>query len=276
MIRRAFLDLAHGQLHYRTLGAPDAPPLLMLHSGPGASQSLQPLMRPMSHGRRVFACDIPGFGDSAPLPIEAPAIADFAAALIPALDALGLAQVDLYGTHTGANICVEMALLAPARVRRVVLDGIALYSPQQRQELLATYARRITPDQGGTHLLKVWHFVRDQQLFFPWFRRQDARHLRGLGLPDAAVVHDLVVEVLRGMTTYHRGYNASFAYVKEERLPLLRVPTMVASSPSDLFFPELDRIVALIPGATRMVTPEYGVQGAVEKAAAMFLGYLAA
>lgn len=272
-IRRDFIDVGEIQVHYRACGDPAQPTLVMLHSGPGASSSLVPLIRRMARARRVLALDIPGFGDSTALGLPQPEIIDLADAIAAALDALAVGRFDAYGTHTGANIAAELAIRWPERVAHVIFDGIALYSPDMRADLLANYARQMKPDLDGAYLMKVWHFVRDQSIFWPWFRR-DADHLRDVGLPSAKTLHDLVVEVLRAVETYHLGYRASFRYRKEERLPLIRTPTLFAGTPSDIFFAQFDEVANLVPGASKLVTPPYTDPAYPEKVLERFIEFL--
>ena len=122
MIRRAFADLPDRQVHFRH-GGGDGVPLVMLHASPGSSKQLEPLLAAMSMTRHVIAPDMPGNGDSTPLALPSPRIADYAAATLEFLDALALDEVDLYGSHTGGCVATELAILAPGRVRKVILDG---------------------------------------------------------------------------------------------------------------------------------------------------------
>jgi pimeloyl-ACP methyl ester carboxylesterase len=271
-IRRGFVGVPGGQIHFRRGGSGGARPLVLLHSNPGSSAMLIPLMRLLAAGRPLLAPDTPGLGDSTPLPMAAPEIADFAAATLAALDALGIAEFDLYGTHTGANMAIEIALARPHQTRHVILDAIALYTPELRQDLLAHYAVPFPPDLEGKHLLRAWHFVRDQWVFWPWFRR-DARHRRVVGLPDAQFLHEVVVDVLKASTTYHLAYRASFVYAKEDRLPLLRCPVLMACSASDIFFADFERVAALVPGARTAVIHGAG-EVALAEAAGLFHDFL--
>jgi pimeloyl-ACP methyl ester carboxylesterase len=269
--RRGFVDLPHGQVHYRCGGGGTRRPLVLLHGNPGSSAMLVPLMRHLAD-RALLAPDTPGLGDSAALPLPAPEIADFAEATLVALDRLGIGECDLYGTHTGANVAIEVTLQQPDRVRRVVLDAIAFYSPERRRDLLARYAHPLAPDLDGTQLMRAWHFVRDQWIFWPWFRR-DAAHRRPVGLPDPEFLHEVVVDVLKASTSYHLAYRASFLYRKEERLPLLRCPVLMTCPATDIFFPEFERIAALVPGAETAVIHEAGEVG-VASAAHTFRRFL--
>lgn len=257
MIRRGFVDIAEGQVHYRRSGDAAGTPLVMLHASPGSSKMLEPVMSVLARERMVLAFDTLGNGDSSPPRQPVPTIFDFADATLRALDGLGLALVDLYGTHTGASIAMEVALARPERVRRLILDGMGLYDPGEQQELLDVYAPEIVPDLNGAQLNWVWHFCRDQFVFWPWFKR-DRDHVRRVGLPPAGELHDMVIEVLKAVRTYHLSYRAAFRHPKRQRLALIRVPTLACCDPDDMLFPALDEVAALVPGCGRA---EVGVGG---------------
>jgi pimeloyl-ACP methyl ester carboxylesterase len=252
-MQRAFADLPSRQVHYRT-GGDGGVPLLMLHASPGSGKQLVALARSLAPGRRVILPDRAGAGDSDALPLAAPGIADFAIAELELLDLLGADVVDVYGSHTGACIAVEMALLAPARVRRVVLDGIGLFSAAEAELYLRRYAPPLAPDLAGTHLAFVFQFCRDQALFFPWFEatREAAR---GGGLPTPAALHDMVVEVLKCLPTYHLGYHASFRYDARARLGLLRQSVLALCAENDPLQCHLAEAAGLIANVVSNVVP---------------------
>ena len=249
-VRRGFVDLPHGQVHYRSIGTPSGrPTLVMVHQSPGSSKQLEGIMAELARqGRHIVAPDTAGNGDSAAFGTSAPSIPDLAGVALQAIDALVAGPFDLYGSHTGASIAMEIAIAHPGRVRRLVIDGMGLYSSDQQSEVLDRYAREIAPDAEATHLMKVWHFCRDQHLFWPYYNRTAAGRLPG-GLPDDDYLHDFVVEVLKAMRTYHQSYRAAFRHPKRSRLPLIAVPTLVACSPSDMLRDYFAEVAALVPGA---------------------------
>ena len=264
MIRRRFVDVAHGQMHLRSAGT-GGTPLVMLHTNPTSSVDLVAMIERFAADRAVFAPDTPGLGDSAPLPHPMPEIADYAEAIAGTVDALGVDRFHVYGCHTGANLALELALRWPERVKCVIFDGIAMYSPAMRDDLLAHYAPPVPANLDGSHLMWAWHFMRDQHLFWPWFRRTaDAR--RANGLPDAQVLHAQVLEVIKNLETIRLAYRASFVYAKAERLAQLAVPTLIASSVVDLFHPEIGEVAALVPHAGRVDLPPYADPGYLEAA----------
>jgi pimeloyl-ACP methyl ester carboxylesterase len=269
-IKRGFADVEGGQIHYREAGPGDVKdggtPLVLIHASPGSAKALEPLMAAFAPSRRVIAPDTMGNGDSAGAMPEQPEIPFFAARLLEALDALGLERFDLYGTHTGGSIAAELAIAAPGRVRKLVLDGIGLYPDELQAELLERYAPTMQPDLHGGHINWVWHFVRDTYMFWPWYAT-DAAHRRSLGLPPPEVLHDKVLDVLKAITTYHLSYRAAFRYDKRAQFRRIRVPTLAACAANDMLAQWHDEFAALIPGAVKATIPPVTVDPAGAAAA---------
>ena len=214
LIDRAFVRLDEGLLHYRERAggaAPEQPPLLMLHASPSSGVSMQPVMQAFAPGRRLIAPDTPGNGDSARPLAEQPEMADYADALDRFCDALGLETVDIFGSHTGAHIGVELAVRRPERVRGLVVDGLLVLTAPEREEYLARYAPPKVPDETGSQFHWVWQYVRDQMIFFPHFRK-DLEHLRAGGIFDPRFLHSMALDVLRTLDTYHLAYEAVFRH----------------------------------------------------------------
>jgi pimeloyl-ACP methyl ester carboxylesterase len=248
-VRRGFVDLEAGQVHYRHAGPAGGRPMVLIHQSPGSSKQLEPLLQALAAGgRRCIAPDTAGNGDSDPLPLDQPGIGDLADRALAALDALAPGRFDLYGSHTGASIAMEIAIARPDRVRRLIIDGMGLYSGAMQADVLDRYAREIRPDAEATHLMKVWHFCRDQYLFWPYYNRTAEGRLPN-GLPSDEALHDFVVEVLKALRSYHLSYRAAFRHPKQARLPLLRVPVMVVASTSDMLHGYFRDVAALVPGA---------------------------
>lgn len=83
-------------------------PLLLVH-GLGASwPSWSPVLDNLASHREVFAIDLPGFGQSAPLPGEV-SIASLTDAVADFVSAEGLAGIDTVGSSMGARIVLELA-----------------------------------------------------------------------------------------------------------------------------------------------------------------------
>ena len=244
-IRRGFVDLPHGQMHYRTAGE-GGEPLLILHASPGSSRQQLRLIEDFAGEAQVFAPDTPGNGDSVALGAAEPSVADLAAAMLGFIDALGLATVRVYGSHTGAAIAAELAIMAPERVSHLVLDGVALVEGEELRDILENYAKPFEPDLEGAYLMRLFHFCRDQYLFYPWYRRtREARRDGGMGSPED--FHAWLVEVMKASTTYHLNYRAAFQWPADERLPLIGCPVLMAAASNDPLDETREALTALIP-----------------------------
>ena len=122
-------------------------------------------------------------------------------------------------------------------------EGISLIEGAERDEVLARYAQPFEPDLDGAYLIRLFQFVRDQYLFFPWYRRTGEGRRDG-GLGSAEDLHAWVTEVMKAATTYHRNYRAAFRWPADRRLPLVGCPVLVTAAAND---PLRDSSVRLSP-----------------------------
>lgn len=256
-IERQFVRLnaseqSEGQMvHVRSAGERRAGqvPLWLLHSGPGSSAGLVPMLRVLGREHWVLAPDMPGNGDSDPLPNPTPSLADYVAHTVALMDALGMDQVDLYGQHTGAHIACELVLTHPQRVRSVALDGIALFDDELRLQMKTRYAPPMRPDDHGGHLAWAWHFIAGLTLHFPYYLPDPAHRLHHSAVPPATARQALLVEMLKAWPSYHLGYQAVGDHLTAQRLPLLRHPCLLVGAEGDPLSRYVEPASALIPHA---------------------------
>lgn len=246
MIERAFARLAEGQMHLRqhVPAEPTGEAMLLFHASPASSWSLEGLMGELARGApglTLIAPDTLGNGDSPPPQPETPDIAYFAESMLRLADSLGLQRVHVYGSHTGARIACEFAATYPDRVGRVVLDGITEYDDDMRNDIIANYAPVVAPDDHGGQYAWAFNFVRDQAFYFPYFRR-DAKHRLAGAMPPAAVIHRVVLDVLKTLGTYSKPYLAAFRYKAFARMDLIKAPVLLLKPDTEL--PILNAAVA--------------------------------
>src|SRR5207248_855545 len=94
------------------------PPLVLLHAGVADrtmwSEHLEPLA---ASGRRVLALNLPGFGEAPPaLDEDAPWLD-----VLATMDTLDLGSATLVGNSFGGAVAQRVGVLAPRRVRSLVL-----------------------------------------------------------------------------------------------------------------------------------------------------------
>ncbi len=251
MIDRQFARLDAGLIHYRTAGAKDLPPLLMSHAGPGSSAGLVPLIEALSATHRVIAPDMLGNGDSDPPPHGTAEIGFYADCIAQLMDLLGIPHADFYGSHTGAQVGCELAVTRPGRVRRLVLDGAALFPPELRVEFLERYAPPTVPAADGSHMTWIWEFVSGLTEHFPYYRKDEAHRI----LPEIILSPEdrmgLVVDMVKAWPSWHIAYGAAFRHDMRARLPLVTAPTLVLGLPGDPLAVYAAEVASLLPDARR-------------------------
>ncbi len=83
-------------------------PLLLIHGLGGSWREWTPILDVLAAERAVIAIDLPGFGDTPPLPGEV-SIATLADAVTAFLDVHDLRGVDVVGSSMGARLVLELA-----------------------------------------------------------------------------------------------------------------------------------------------------------------------
>ena len=238
---RHYVSVGDRQVLYRRAGS--GPPVVLCHESPLSSASLTDLAQALASRFTVLALDTPGYGGSDPLGHPTPEIEDYADALADTLTALGVERAGVYGAHTGASIALELACRHPQRVSVAVLDGLPIFTAQEREDLLANYLPLWPPRISGGHLLDIWARYRDQHLFFPWYRRSAAARI-DIEMPPARALHEGFLDFLRAGDGYRVAYGAAFRHLTLDRLPDAQVPVWVVAREDDLLRPQLERMPA--------------------------------
>jgi pimeloyl-ACP methyl ester carboxylesterase len=116
-----YLELPAGRVHLFRGGTGE--PVLFLHAAGGAGTWPEFHQRLAAHAD-VIAPDHPGFGKSDDFP-DVEDIGDLVYHYLDVLDALGLDATHVVGASFGGWIAAELAVLAPHRVRSLVLMSAA-------------------------------------------------------------------------------------------------------------------------------------------------------
>jgi pimeloyl-ACP methyl ester carboxylesterase len=243
-LRRAYFDCRYGQLHVRTAfpntgGFDERTPLVLLHQSPMSSRTFVPLLPALGTDRSLYAVDTPGFGESDG-PAREPSIVDYAAAVGDLLEGLRLREVDLLGYHTGSAIAAELAIARPAQVRRVAFVAIPAFNTAERQ----AFDRQPWPvpvAEDGSHLLAEW------QRTVQW---------RGPGVSLEQLAEGYAEKLRNGPRAWW-GARAAVHWRADERLPLVKQPTLVLR-PKDDLWEQTQRARPWLPNARWRDLPEHG------------------
>jgi haloalkane dehalogenase len=192
-----------------------------------------------------------GFSDAPPRPLS---VAEYAEATLDALEALGIpTPFDVLGMHTGSLEAIELAHLAPERVRRVGIVAIPIFNAAEREQGLQTFAKlSVTPVEDGAHLAAAWR-ARFQYRKPPW---------------NLADVQRRLVDYL--LAPYPgQGYLGVFGYDAAPRLSSLAAP-LVAFAPRDDVYELTVRSRSLLPqGAKYVDLPDCDIDLFLNSAARM-------
>jgi pimeloyl-ACP methyl ester carboxylesterase len=209
-MRKTYIDGRWGQVHVRMAGS--GTPLVLLHQSPLSGDQFSPAIPLLAEaGFQVIAPDMPGYGGS-DAPPRVGSIPEHAEALVMLLDALGLEQVHLLGHHTGASIAACLAA-GPhrARVSKLILNGIALLSPEERAHFATFKFAPLEPQPDGSHLLAAWN-----------------QRLRASpGWTDLEAMHRHCVTMLANPARYYWAFEGVFAHDTLADLKAIEAPTLV-------------------------------------------------
>lgn len=232
-------------LGYDEAGEGQRTPLVFLH-GVGSDKSVwRPQLGHFAAERRTLAFDYPGYGDSDPA-AEGTTRDDYAAAILAALDWLGLERAHLCGLSLGGVVAMAMHAAAPERVASLILADTFAVHPDGA----AIYERSIAASGDLRVLAEARVDVLLAQPADPGVRRE-------------------VIETMAAISpaAYRIGAEAVWLADQRARVHDIRVPALVLCGTEDKVTPPaLSRELAkLIPGARLEMIEGAGHLGNLEK-----------
>ena len=221
---RGYADGPFGQVHYQDGGKGQA--LVMIHQAPMSSRQFENVFKPfMDRGIRPIAIDCPGFGNSDATTFV-PKVEDWAKAVPPVLDHLGIKQADVLGHHTGGMVATEVEQQFPDRVRKLVIHGPLPMSDAERQNFLDGCQKNeidfvYQPD--GSHLL-------------PSFMGRARMYKQSGSDPDPKLITRYTVEKFWGYGPFWYGHHASFLYNHNASIAKIKKPTLIITNTGDQIY----------------------------------------
>ncbi|WP_110641695.1 pyrimidine utilization protein D [Salinicola sp. CPA57] len=238
-------------MHYEILGCtePDAPTILLSAGLGGAGRFWEPQLAALETTHRVVIYDHLGTGKS---PAELPsgyAIDDMAQEALALLDRLNIERVDFMGHALGGLVGLQMALLAPARLGRlIVINAWSRVDVQSERCFRVRLA--LLQDSGAEAYLHA------QPLFLYPADWLSANHERLLAEEAHALAH------FPGAHNVLARIGALSAFDIDARLGEIATPTLVIASRDDLLvpYPRSERLAEGLSDA-RLAVFDYGGHG---------------
>ncbi len=252
-------------LPIRYLTAGSGPPLVLLHGAGDNSLDWRWIISDLAATHRVYAPDLPGSPDSARPAVDySPAF--FERSVVAFVDALDMGRATFVGNSLGGLIALRLALSEPARVTGLVLiDSAGL-------------GREVNPAFTSVNVPGPFEAA------IPFWRTPVGAYQRAWGRtallfahPPGSVPRQWLTEqcrlaLLSGYLEAHVSVLRALVSplgqreVLVDRLPSLKIPTLVVWGARDRVFPESQarEAVAHLPEGSLAVIPDCGHMPHVE------------
>jgi pimeloyl-ACP methyl ester carboxylesterase len=242
-------------VNYVDVGSGEEDPVVLVHGLGGQWQNWLENIPRLAVDRRVVAMDLPGFGLT-PMPEdEEITISGYGRCVNALCDKLGLGGIDLVGNSMGGYVAAEVAIQFPERVSRLVLVSAAgISSAETLQAPILTFGRiatAIATNSAARHRrLAARPLTRHVSLALV------ARHPRLLKA-------DLAYEGFfkgAGKPGFDDALRASLDYDFRDRLPEVKVPTLIVWGERDSIIPvrDADEFERLIEDSRKIVMKDTG------------------
>jgi pimeloyl-ACP methyl ester carboxylesterase len=248
------MEVGGVQANYVDVGSGDEDPVVFVHGLGGQWQNWLENIPRLAQDRRVIAMDLPGFGLTPESEGEI-SIPEYGRWVDALCDRLGLGRIDLVGNSMGGYIAAEVAIQFPERVARLVLVSAAgISSAETLQKPILTFGRVATA-------LATNSAARHRRLA----SRPITRHI-ALALVaryPGRLKADLAYEGFfkgAGKAGFDDALRASLEYDFRDRLPDVKVPTLIVWGEKDSIIPvrDADEFERLIDDSRKVVMEDTG------------------
>jgi len=230
-------------LHYLRGGS--GPPLVLVHGlGSSAAVEFYYNLEPLAAHHRVFAIDLPGFGRS-DKPVLEYTIDLFVRAVSDLMDCEGIERAAVMGVSMGGRVALGLALDSPQKVERLVLvDALGVGAPRRvlAYSILLTRGLGELTLRGTARALRQmnpavirrfwgWYLKRPNRVDTIWSNERIAHRGTLLATPAYRAAYLSALRSIAGMRKLRDGV------VVEDRLPEVRMPTLLIWGGHDHIFP---------------------------------------
>ncbi len=217
-----YVDTSLGQMHVR-LYENKGPTLICLHPMPYSGGYYDSFCKHLTKESNCSAVSIDMIGYGRSEKIKEPiSIHDYATSSIEVIKTLInddriSKRVNLLGFHTGSAIANEIGILESNLINKIIFVTYPYFNQEKRQEMLSSLST--TPlNEDLESLRSMWEFTIENRA-------------EGVTLEKAM---SNFLDQLQNLDKGWFGFHAMFNYISEERLPHLKLPTLVINDQSSL------------------------------------------
>lgn len=233
---RDYIPTRFGPVHAKGRGVGrEGAPVLFLHDLPGGIDLHREEIDELAADRPVLAIDLMGNGYSEIADAGAPAISSWIEQIIDCLDFTSLEEVDIYAHGTSAAVAIEMARRHPEKVGRITFRSPPAIEWDPSGAFADRYAPDISPSWEGANFLRLWHHLRDQQIWWPWYDRRTECARKVKLTIEPGVLQRKALILLQQPRHYQTIWREVLNYPLLERLGQLQKECEVTTVETDLF-----------------------------------------
>ena len=230
---QGFVELEAGRCRYFSAGDRQLSPMLALHDIGSSLRSMAERAASLAGKFHVIAPDLPGHGLSYRPEEGRCGINGSVETLAELVASLGWNRLGILAEKDSAAIAVELA----ARLGQSI-EALKLVNPVDYAALAGEWeAGRLCPvfeaDAEGAHLLKTWHWLRDRQLFWPWYAADAGHALSGRPNLDADYLSARVTEFWQARPVLDELRQEVVNYPLAGRLDTLNCPVELFATETD-------------------------------------------
>lgn len=240
-LKRGYINLPDGQLHYGTAGK--GPALLLIHQSSSSMEEYTSLIPYLAHKYQLIIFDLPGHGFSSD-PLSEPGVEEFTNAALAVVDHLDLKKCSVLGHHGGALMAMNFAYRFPERTHKLILSGTSgLKSEQEKEAFTQNLAskKKVGLSKDGAALVLAWK--------------------RYVAYMPSAQVHEILRPFMNSVMSRLRPYDAHHAVLKWNRQPALenlKAPVLLLQGMLDEFVSHQENLLDLIANSERAVIEDGG------------------
>lgn len=235
-MKKAYVDVREGQIHYRFGGPEGKVPIIFLHQNTSSSSMFQNVLIRLEDTHRVVAFDLPGFGGSFDPHKQFTEITYIVDRMMEAIGNLGIRDFHVCGQHTGASMAAEMGARFPEQVKTVIMIGPLQLTEEELNRYRKEFKGSQVPDLDAKYLMDTWEYLS-----------------RNGATATVELIHREMWEALRSWRARGWVYGCVWDHDFNGFFSRVKCPTLLMAARDDVLYPGFERAKAAHPEAEAVI-----------------------